>query len=115
YRMGAYALRALDLPRGSFDLEVIHHTPQSVQYSCIADGAAAATGASLGKLNLSLAPATAAETRTTYRRRSTGQTITLRATEAFAARYLDVERARLVEVGSQVFQLPDEAIFEEVE
>lgn len=58
YRMGEFALRELGLPRGSFDLEVVHFTPESVQYSCIADGAAAATGASLGKLNLKLAGAT---------------------------------------------------------
>ena len=65
YRMGEFALGTLGLARGSFDLEVVHFTPQSVQFSCIADGAAAATGASLGKLNLSLSDATADELRTT--------------------------------------------------
>jgi formylmethanofuran dehydrogenase subunit E len=48
YRMGEYAMKQLGLDRYSFDLEVQHHTPHKVQYSCIADGAAAATGASLG-------------------------------------------------------------------
>src|SRR5580704_15913505 len=57
YRMGRYALGKLGLPAQSFDLEVVHHTPEKVQYSCIADGAAAATGASPGKLNLKIAPA----------------------------------------------------------
>ena len=54
YRMGQFALARLGLPRGSFDLEVRHFAPHEVQYSCIVDGAAAATGASLGKLNLAL-------------------------------------------------------------
>jgi len=73
FRMGEFALRELGLPRGSFDLEVSHHTPQQVQYSCMADGEAVATGASLGKLNLILAEAAPAETHTVFKRRSTGQ------------------------------------------
>lgn len=47
YRMGQYALQRLGLRPGSFDLEVVHHSPAQVQYTCVADGAAAATGASL--------------------------------------------------------------------
>ena len=57
FRMGEHALAVLGLARGSFDLEILHFTPREVQYSCIADGAAAATGASVGKLNLTLADA----------------------------------------------------------
>lgn len=114
YRMGEHALRTLGLERGSFDLEVVHHTPDRVQHACIADGAAAATGASLGKLNLTLAPATAEETRTLYRRRSTGQTVVLRLTPAFVARFTDVPRERLAEAGREVIALPDAAIFEPV-
>lgn len=114
YRMGEHALHVLGLDRGSFDLEVVHHTPDRVQYACIADGAAAATGASVGKLNLTLAPATAEETRTVYRRRSTGQTIALRLTPGFVARFADVPRPRLAEAGREVIALPDDAIFERV-
>ena len=114
YRMGEHALHVLGLERGSFDLEVVHHTPDRVQYACIADGAAAATGASVGKLNLTLAPATAEETRTVYRRRSDGQTITLRLTRAFVARFADVPRPRLAEAGREVIALPDDAIFEPI-
>lgn len=111
YRMGRYALAALGLPRGSFDVEVIHHSPREVQYACIADGAAAATGASLGRLNLSLEPAEAARTRTTFRNRRTGATVTLQATAGFARRYLDVPRAELAAAGAEVLRLPDAAIF----
>jgi hypothetical protein len=111
YRMGEFALKRLGLPRGSFDLEVIHHSPREVQYSCVADGAATATGASLGKLNLSLVEVTAARTHTLYRRRSTGQSVDLRVTRAFAARYLDVPLERLPQAGREVIALPDADIF----
>jgi formylmethanofuran dehydrogenase subunit E len=114
FRMGEYALAALGLPRGSFDLEITHFSPREVQFSCIADGAAAATGASLGKLNLSLAEAAAADTHTVYRRPSTGQSITLRVTRSFAARYLDLPSGRLGQAGREVMQLRDEDVFEVV-
>ncbi|WP_438004189.1 FmdE family protein [Sorangium sp. So ce321] len=114
YRMGRYALARLGLPARSFDLEVVHHSPRSVQFSCIADGAAAATGASLGKLNLSLVEASEAGIETTYRRRSTGQAVTLRPSAAFRARFRDVPRERLAEAGKEVLSLPDAEVFEEV-
>lgn len=114
YRMGEHALRVLGLERGSFDLEVVHHTPREVQYSCIADGAAASTGASLGKLNLTLTDAPAAETRTVYRRKSTGQTVTLRVTQSFAARFADVPREKLSAAGREAMKLRDTEVFEAV-
>jgi hypothetical protein len=113
YRMGQYALAKLGLERQSFDLEVIHYTPEEVQFSCIADGAAAATGASSGKLNLRLIDATEADVATTYRRKSTGQAITLRPTRAFAARFRDVPREQLGAAGRAVLSLADADIFEE--
>jgi formylmethanofuran dehydrogenase subunit E len=112
--MGEYALGALGLEHGSFDLEIVHFTPREVQYSCIADGAAAATGASLGKLNLTLADAPPAETHTTYRRKSTGKAVTLRLTRSFVARFTDVPPAQLADAGRVVLSLPAQEIFEEV-
>ncbi|MDC0714396.1 formylmethanofuran dehydrogenase subunit E family protein [Stigmatella sp. ncwal1] len=115
YRMGEYALRQLGLPAGSFQLEVVHHSPAQVQYACVADGAAAATGASLGKLNLSrLDVASAEEVATTFRNRNTGQSITLRPARTFAQRYLDVPREKLAETGREVLSLPEPEIFEAV-
>lgn len=115
YRMGAFALKELGLERGSFDLEVVHYTPREVQYACIADGASASTGASVGKLNLTLSDAPAPDTRTVYRRRSAGgRSITLRVTKAFATRFLEVPRERLAEAGRQAMQLPDADVFEAV-
>lgn len=114
YRMGRFALERLGLQPQSFDLEVIHHSPRSVQYSCIADGASAATGASLGKLNLSLQESDAAHVATTYRKKSTGQALTLRPTAAFAERFEGLPRAKLGEAGRSVMSLQDSEIFEEI-
>jgi formylmethanofuran dehydrogenase subunit E len=112
YRMGEFALQRLGLERGSGDLDVTHASPSEVQYSCIADGAAAATGASLGKLNLHWQEAALPDTRTTYLRKSTGQKVTLEVTAAFAKRYADVPRPLLKSAGEEVMRLADEEIFE---
>jgi formylmethanofuran dehydrogenase subunit E len=112
YRMGEYALHQLGLDRGSFDLDVRHQSPPEVQYSCIADGAAAATGASLGKLNLHWQEAAKPDTRTTYLKKSTGQSITLEVTPEFATRYADVPRPQLKAAGEEVMRLKDSEIFE---
>lgn len=114
YRMGSYALAKLGLVKGSFDLEVVHHAPHEVQYSCIADGAAAATGASLGRLSLTLTDSPAAATRTTYRKRSTGEQVTLQTTAAFGERYKDVPRPQLMAAGREVLHLGDSQIFREI-
>jgi FmdE, Molybdenum formylmethanofuran dehydrogenase operon len=113
FRMGRYALKRLALERQSFDLEVIHHSPRKVQFSCMADGAAAATGASIGKLNLSLVDADEAHVATTYRRKSTGARLTLRPSAAFRARFLDVPMDQLGAAGRTAMGLADAEVFEE--
>lgn len=114
YRMGAYAMAKLGVEHGSFDLEILHKSPRQVQFSCIADGAAAATGASLGKLNLALAEADEAHLLTTYRRKSTGASLSLRPSPAFMKRFRDVPRAELGAAGRTVLGLPDAEVFEVV-
>ena len=111
YRMGQRAMRELGLPSGSLDLEVRHESPAEVQWSCIADGAQAATGASAGKLNLSLQPAPRDKTRTVFRRKSTGKTVTYQLTPTFVKRFLDVPRDQLSRTGHEVMGLPDDDIF----
>jgi formylmethanofuran dehydrogenase subunit E len=112
YRMGRAALAELKLPRGSFALEVRHESPRTPQYACVADGAQAATGASLGKVNLSLVEADEAHIQTRYRNKTTGQTLTLRPTAAFRARFLNVPREKLRAAGAEVLTLPDGELFE---
>ncbi len=114
YRMGVFALAKLGAPRGSFDLEIIHQSPRQVQLSCIADGAAAATGASLGKLNLSLVDADEAHLLTTYRLVSTGASLSLRPSAAFVKRFRYLPREELRAAGRVVISLPDAEVFEVV-
>ncbi len=113
YRMAERALAKLRLPRGSSDLEVVHQSPREVQLACIADGAAAYSRASLGKLNLSLVTAADGAVFTTYTNKKSGQTIVLRPTAAFRARYLNAPVVRARELGREVMSLPEAEIFEE--
>jgi formylmethanofuran dehydrogenase subunit E len=113
YRMGEYALGKLGLERGSFDLEVTHKSPRQVMFSCIADGAAAATGASVGKLNLAIVDGLESDLATSYRRKSTGRVITLRPTASFRTRYANTPREHARELGREVLTLPAEQVFEE--
>lgn len=114
YRMSEHALAKLGLERGSFDLQIVHWTPKEVRYSCIADGAAAHSGASLGKLNLSLVETTADNVLTIYRDKKSGKSIALRPTASFRERYADTPREKARELGREVLELPAEQVFEEV-
>jgi len=107
YRMGERALSELSLQRGSFDVEVEHTSPAEVQYSCIADGVAASTGASVGRLNLRRVDAADGATRS-------GRSLVLRLTDGFLARFRDVPMPGLGAAGRAVLGLRDEEIFEVV-
>jgi formylmethanofuran dehydrogenase subunit E len=114
YRMSEYALTRLELSRGSFDLVVTHHSPKEVRFSCIADGVAAQSGASVGKLNLTVEESLEKDLRTTYRNKRTGRSLTLRPTEAFRSRYADTPRERARQLGREVLELPEHLVFEEL-
>ncbi len=111
YRMGQRAVRELGLPRHSFRLFVVHRTPAEVQYLCVADGLQAATGASPGKLNLTLEPASVEAMRTVISDRETGQTLTFTVRPEFARSIRDLPRDRLEAEWERVAALPDDAIF----
>lgn len=110
YRMGERALKDLALPVGSSDLEVVHESPKKVEYSCIADGVQAATGASLGKLNLALVETTPEKLRTVFRRRSTGKTVAIELSDRFRKMMKDVPGPELLQRAREVAAMPDEAI-----
>ena len=114
YRMGEHALAKLGLPRGSFDLEVEHTTPRKVQYSCIADGAGASTGASIGKLNPRVREGAETDVVTVYKNKKTGAAVALRPSAAFAKRYLDAPTTDARALGREVMRLPAPEVFEEV-
>jgi len=111
YRIGQRALAELNLPRGSFSLEVVHKTPSEVQWSCIADGVQAATGASVGKLNLRLEPASEDSTETIVRDKKSHHAVAFRLTPEFVKRYLNLPHEKLADAGKQVLTLPDDQIF----
>lgn len=111
YRMGRRALQEMGMKRGSFDLVVTHECPPQVQYSCIADGVQAATGASAGKLNLIVREAPAEQLRTTFTRKSTGETVIMELTPAFKRRFLNVPNDKLEAAGREVAAMPDGELF----
>ena len=114
YRMGKRALVDLALPAGSFDLDVTHFTPQKVQYSCIADGAQAATHVSAGKLNLHIKDATVEQVQTTYLNKRSGASVTYAPSAAFRRAYTNAPRERARELGREVLLKPDAELFERV-
>lgn len=111
YRMGEAALKKLNLRRGSFDIEVIHHAPREVQWSCIIDGLQAATGTSLGKLNLKLVETTRENVHSVVRNRKTGEAVKLHLTPAFIKDFLNVAPKQLAEAGYTVSTLDEAKIF----
>lgn len=114
YRMGERALHEVNVARGSFSAEVVHEAPSEVQWTCIVDGLQAATGTSLGRLNLHLVEAPRESMRTVVRNRDQHTQVEMRLRPAFLQRYLETPRERLGAAGREVAVMPDEEIFEVV-
>jgi formylmethanofuran dehydrogenase subunit E len=111
YKIGERALKELGLPRQSHDLEVVHRCPAEVQYSCIADGVQAATGASAGKLNLRIVEGTRENLRTVIRDKKSGRSLTFILKPEFARSISDLPIDRLDAEGQRVASRRDEDIF----
>ncbi len=111
YRIGERALKELGEPRSSFSLEVIHKTPAEVQWTCIADGVQAATGVSVGKMNLKIEPAPVEGVETVIHDKKSGRTLVFHIQPVFTKRYLDLPHEKLAAAGAEAIALPDEAIF----
>ena len=112
YRMGEHALKALGLKRGSFSLSVEHQSPREVRYSCIADGAQAATGASVGRLQLSHTEVKVEKLVTVFTNKETGKSVRLKPTAAFMKKYFDVPREKARVAGREAMNAPDAEVFE---
>lgn len=115
YRMGEAALRQLKTNRGNFQLEVIHYAPREVQWSCIIDGLQAATGASVGKLNLRMEESTPDKVYSVVRNRKTGQQIKLELTPEFIKEHLNLKNSELAAAGARVTALAESKIFRSVQ
>jgi hypothetical protein len=114
YRMARYAMTKLGVTAGKGDLIVAHHSPKAVQFSCVADGAQAATKVSVGKLSLSWSEATLDKMETVFTRPSTGASIALRPSKRFIERFLNAPREKARANARLVLTLPDADVFEEV-
>ncbi len=111
YRIGVRALAMLGASYGSFDLDVVHRTPLEVQYSCIADGVQAATGVSIGKLNLRIQESTVAHMETIVRNKATGKEVVFRLKPEAISRFLNLPHDQLEPAGRQVMSLSDDQLF----
>ncbi len=114
HRIGADAMRRLGADRGhAWGIAVTHRSPRDVQFTCVLDGLAAATGASAGKLNLTHEPIDdAAALESVVVERRSGRTLTYRLTPGFRARFTDVDYADFPGAARALAGLPDEAVFE---
>ncbi len=115
YRIGERALKDLGLPRHSHEIEVVHHCPLQVQYSCMADGLSAATGASPGKLNLRVEESSVDGLKTLVKYRERGRSLTFTLKPEFIRSIANLPLDRLDSEGRRVAGLPDEAIFDVAE
>jgi hypothetical protein len=111
YRIGERALKELGLPRHSHDVEIVHRCPSEVQYSCMADGLMAATGASPGKLNLHLETVNPEQLQTTVRNKRTNRSLVFTLKPEFVRSIADLPFERLELEGQRVATLPDGVIF----
>lgn len=112
FRMGRFALKKLALEPQSHELKVLHKSPKLPQFACVADGAQAATGASVGKLNLSLEEAPFEAMSTTFTNAKTGASVTVRPAKAFRDRFTNTPREKARENGAAVLALKDAEVFE---
>jgi formylmethanofuran dehydrogenase subunit E len=111
YRIGERALKELAVPKHAFTLKVVHHCPAQVQYSCVADGLQAATGASPGKLNLRVEEAPAAAMKTVIRDQRSGRALTFTLKPEFIRSMMNLPHERLEAEGRRVASLRDDEIF----
>ena len=111
YRMGARALRDLNLQRGDFALSVVHESPAQVQWSCVVDGVQAATGASLGKLNLRFETVPINQMVTIIKNRKTGEELRFKLKPEFVRAFLNLPEDQLASAGAKVADPSDSTIF----
>lgn len=111
YRMGERALKELALPKHTFTILVIHRCPAEVQYSCIADGLQAATGASSGKLNLRVEEAAAGAMKTMIRDQNSRRLLTFTLKPELVRSIKDLPHDHLEAAGRRVAGLRDDEIF----
>lgn len=109
YRMGEHALQRLGVERCAPELEVTHHSPPAVQWSCIIDGLQAATGASLGKLNLHRVDSQDVYSIVTNRK--TGQSLRFELAPTFIKANSNLPSTKMYEAGLRVSKMEPAEVF----
>lgn len=111
YRIGERALKELGMKRGSFMLEVVHHSPKDVQFGCVADGLQAATGVSAGKMNLLMEVASRDHLHTVVRDKKSGKVLLFRLTPKFMRKFLNQSPQHAQKHSLEILRMADEEIF----
>lgn len=113
FRAGRSALEQLGLSRGEDGLHVLHQCPTSPDLTSMADGVQAATGATLGRLSLELAPVpNARQTSTIFTNQHTGRTLTVRFPADIVEEIEAADDAFAVEaLALRLATMPDELLF----
>lgn len=109
YRMGEHAMRTLSLERGAMDIDVTHYSPAVVQWSCVIDGLQAATGASLGKMNLHRVDSK--EVYSVVKNKKTGQQLRFELAPSFLKMHANLPYDKLYEAGLGVVKMRESEVF----
>ena len=111
FLMGERALVELDMTFGTDRLLALHHCPQKLPYTAVLDGIQAATGATVGKLNLRMIPATASELRCEFFDMESGNRLIYQFTPAMLDQLLGAKDGDARALAIQMMTLPEADIF----
>jgi len=111
YLMGERALAEHELAFGSDRLLALHHCPQKLPYTAVLDGIQAATGATVGKLNLRLIPASESELRCEFIDMNSGRKLTYKFQPAMFDQMLSAKDGAARALALQMMTLPEADIF----
>lgn len=110
--MGERALIELGLPYGSSDFLAVQHSPKALPYSAMIDGLQAATGATIGKMNLKLKEAPASALRCEFFHLSTGEGLTYRLNDDILAKLMAVEGHDAESLAVRMMTMTGEELFD---
>ncbi|MCB9856077.1 MAG: DUF4198 domain-containing protein [Phycisphaerales bacterium] len=110
--MGERALIELGLPYGSSDFLAVQHSPKKLPYSAMIDGLQAATGATIGKMNLKLKEAPASDLHCEFFQLSTGKGLTYRLNDDILAKLMAVEGQDAESLAVRMMTMTGEELFD---
>lgn len=111
YLMGERALAEHELGFGSDRLLALHHCPQKLPYTAVLDGIQAATGATVGKLNLRLIPASESDLRCEFIDMNSGRKLIYKIQPAMFDQMLSAKDGAARALALQMMTLPEADVF----